>query len=209
MSVFQNSVTARPRCMSRSQSHSFVQRPALVFDLDETLVWCTAIKPSFDDCFPIKIQRRRMFVQMRPGLLEFLREIKRTYDVFFFTASQPDYANQIIDQIAPSVPPSHRFFRNSCQSASGYLVKDLRILNLPLSQTILIDDTAGSALAAPRNFIRISAWSGDRADNILMNRLLPFLESIACENDLVGSIHDILAKTSPPGISPFPWESTD
>jgi Dullard-like phosphatase family protein len=192
--------------MSRSHSHSFVSRPALVFDLDETLVHCTAIKPPSEDCFSIKVRKRRVFVQMRPGLLAFLRDIEHTYDIFFFTASQPDYANQIIDRIAPSIPPSRRFFRNSCQAASGYLVKDLRLLKRPLSQTILLDDSPGSALATPDNFIHVPAWNGDRTDNLLMNRLLPFLESLACEKDLVRAVYDILTKQHSTDITLFPYQ---
>jgi Dullard-like phosphatase family protein len=164
------------------------------------------MKPPTNDCFPIKIRKRRLFIQMRPGLLSFLHDIQHTYDIFFFTASQADYANQIIDQIAPSVPPCRRFFRSSCQSASGYLVKDLRILKRPLAQTILIDDSPGSALATPSNFIRIAPWNGDKSDNLLTNRLLPMLQSLVCETDLVRAIHDVLAKENAPDLSLFPYQ---
>jgi Dullard-like phosphatase family protein len=206
MTNVQNSVSPQPGSISRSHSHSFVSRPALVFDLDETLVYCTPIKPASDDCFPIKVHRRRVFVHMRPGVLAFLRDIQHTYDIFFFTASHPDYANQIINRIAPSIPLSHRFFRSSCQSSCGYLVKDLRIINRPLSRILLLDDTAGSALANPHNYVRIPPWNGGRTDTLLMNRLLPFLESLACEKDLVRAVHDILTKQNSTDISLFPYQ---
>jgi Dullard-like phosphatase family protein len=190
--------------MRRSRSGSFVPHPAVAFDLDETLVYCTPLKPSTDRWFPIKVRKRRMFVQMRPGLLQFLSRIQRTYDVFFFTASEPEYANQIIDKIAPSVRPCRRFFRNSCHSAAGYIVKDLRIMKRSLSQTILVDNTAGSALDNPRNLIRVMSWAGERSDDLLLHRLLPMLESLAYDSDLVASAHALIAKNRHPDISGFP-----
>jgi Dullard-like phosphatase family protein len=203
ISPFENSVGAAGKTITRSQSGSFVPRPAIAFDLDETLVFSTLLKPVNHECFSVKVRKRRMFVQMRPGLLQFLARIQRRYDVFFFTSSAPEYANPIIDKIAPSVLACRRFFRDSCYSQSGYLVKDLSLLRRSLNQIILVDDTPGSALAAPGNLIRVRPWSGEPTDDLLM-RLLPMLESLAYETDLVNSMQVKIAASPDLDLSLFP-----
>jgi hypothetical protein len=55
--------------------------------------------------------------------------------VFFFSASLPEYANPIINKIAPEVRSCRRFFRDFCKETSGYLVKDLSILRRSLAHS--------------------------------------------------------------------------
>jgi TFIIF-interacting CTD phosphatase-like protein len=142
-------------------------------------------------------------VQPRPGLAAFLTRVQRLYDVFFFTASQPEYANPIIEAIAPTVRPCRRFFRNSCRMQCGYLVKDLSVLRRSLAHTVLIDDLEGSALANPRNLIRIKPWDGESTDNVLTDHLLPVLERVAIAHDLLECVRDALLKGRSALVSGF------
>jgi TFIIF-interacting CTD phosphatase-like protein len=87
---------------------------------------------------------------------------------------------------------------------SGYFVKDLGLLRRPLSQTLLIDDIAGSALSHPANLVRIKAWMGDPADRRLLDQLLPLLESVAFDSDVTASARDVLMKTPIEGLALFP-----
>jgi Dullard-like phosphatase family protein len=199
-----NTVTLPGVRPSRSCSVTVVSRPAIAFDLDETLIRALPINPRIGNFFQIKIRKRTVFIQMRPGLMTFLERIQKRYDVFFFTAAQPDYANQIIDKIAPFVSPGRRFARNACRSYAGYLVKDLRILRRPLRQTLLVDDMAGSALSNPGNLIRVKPWNGDPKDNLLLGNLLPFLEQISVYTDLVSSAQEKIAKVQNTALAGFP-----
>jgi TFIIF-interacting CTD phosphatase-like protein len=104
----------------------------IAFDLDETLVFASRVKPSSSDYFTIRIGRRPVFVRMRPGLAAFVSRVPGLYDVFFFTASESHYTSQIIDVIAPSVPDPQRFSRDAWVCHSGFFVKDLRRLKRPL-----------------------------------------------------------------------------
>jgi Dullard-like phosphatase family protein len=208
MALSKNSVWAAGTAMSRSQSGCFVPRPAIAFDLDDTLVFSTLLKPGNHDYFLIKMRKRRMFVQMRPGLLQFLARIQRLYDVFFFTSSLAEYANPIIDKIAPSVLSCRRFFRDSCHSEGGYLVKDLRVLRRSLHQTLLVDDTLGSALDNPSNLIHVSPWSGDPRDDLLLRRLLPVLENLAYESELISSMQEMVTARGYRDLSLFPVSRT-
>ena len=191
-----------PKIMRKSISTHFIPKPSLAFDLDETLIYSSPIQIS-QDSFPIRVRRRRMYVQFRPGLQEFLRRVKKLYNVFFFTSSQQEYANQIIEKIAPDVKQCRRLFRDSCLNISGYSVKDLSVLRTPLKKTLLIDDIAGSALNNPHNLIHIKSWQGERGDDVLLGQLMPMLEQLAYENDLRKSYVDILHKSCYHDLSYF------
>jgi TFIIF-interacting CTD phosphatase-like protein len=126
---------------------------------------------------------------MRPGLADFIKSVTPLFDLFFFTASSPEYANPIIDAIAPGTPPDHRFSRENCTMSSGYAIKDLRLLDLPLKRLLLVDDLEGSALFQPRNLLRITPWYGtDENDTVLMEQLWPLLESISEAPDLTSEM---------------------
>jgi Dullard-like phosphatase family protein len=159
-------------------------RPAVVLDLDETLVSTTMIRPEGESVC-IRVRRRQFFVRFRPGARSFIQSIGRVFDVYFFTSSVREYGNPIIDAIAPEIPADHRFFRDSCVSYCGYPVKDLRLLRRPLNQIVLVDDLEGSALLQPENLIRVQPWQGtDVNDRVLLSQLLPALMEVAPARDL-------------------------
>jgi Dullard-like phosphatase family protein len=188
----------------RRSSFTPIIRPAIVFDLDETLVHTSLIAPRSGEFFTVRARRRHIFVQTRPGLAEFLTRIQKLYDVFFFTACPADYGNLLINQIAPEIRPCRRFFKDSCKCFSGYLVKDLSILRRPMDQILLVDDIAGSALANPMNLIRVKAWIGDPTDRVLLENLLPILENVALYPDLTSHTRQLLMKRGKSAFSSFP-----
>jgi Dullard-like phosphatase family protein len=190
--------------MNRSGSCGFVPYSSIALDLDETLVFVTMAKPQSGNFFTVRVRRRTMYVQMRPGLLDFLSHVRKLFDVFFFTAAQSDYANQVIDRIAPGVPPCRRLCRDSCRLQAGYFVKDLKLLRRSLNRVILIDDVPGSALTNPENLIRVTPWNGDQKDDVLLSKLLPILRSIAHEENLSDSARQIMAKSPCSGVDVFP-----
>ena len=76
--------------MHKSFSIDFTFRPAIAFDLDDTLVHATPIAPkkvNVHDYFTITVHRRKMYVQKRPNLHNFLERIAKLYDIYFFTSS--------------------------------------------------------------------------------------------------------------------------
>jgi Dullard-like phosphatase family protein len=193
-----------PHDLNRSRSCSFVPGSAIAFDLDDTLVLTTQVKPESGDFFTVRVRRRLAYVRIRPGLMEFLEHVRKLFDVFFFTASQPEYANQVIGKIAPTIPPCRRFCRDSCRYQSGYLVKDLRVLRRPLTRVLIVDDCPGSALTNPHHLIRVKPWTGDSKDDLLMSRLLPILQNIAHEDDLAQSANEMIPKYAYGDINLFP-----
>jgi TFIIF-interacting CTD phosphatase-like protein len=87
---------------------------------------------------------------------------------------------------------------------SGYLVKDLSVLRRPLKQMLLVDDIAGSALAHPMNLVRIKPWMGDLNDRVLLDHLLPLLESVAVYSDVVSHMRQRIVKGNNRPVAGFP-----
>lgn len=171
-------------------------KPAIVLDLDETIVNCSMIK-AVDCSFSVKVgNHRRAYISSRPGLHEFLKEVSIMFDIFFFTASSKIYANQIIDTILPDTPSDHRFFCTSCRNIYGYSVKDLSLIGRPMSQILLVDDIIGSAILQPENLIRITPWDGDQNDSVLLDQLLPILVRVKEEGNLPLATRKILDQNS-------------
>lgn len=188
--------------MHKSFSEIITSKPAVVFDLDDTLVHVTLLPPINLDkknYFTITVKRRRFYVQMRPYLHYFLERISKIYDIYIFTASNKEYANLIIDKILPNVKESHRFYKNSCIMVNGYFVKNLNIIGRPIQKILLIDDSSGSGLTNPKNLVKIKPWNGEKNDNVLKDLLL-LLEEIAYDNDLRISFEEFVKKSKLDGI---------
>ena len=177
-------------------------KPILILDLDETLIFSTRLPPS-NEHFKIRIGRNIIYIQTRPGLNEFLQKIEKNYEIFFFTASTKDYANKIIDHISPNTDQSHRLFKENCSFYKGYYVKDLRIIDRPLSKSILIDDLSSSGLFQPKNMIKIRPFDGNNNDNTLLNELFPLLESFYYESDFSENLFNQLQKIKFINLSTF------
>lgn len=159
-------------------------KPALVLDLDDTIIYSTMIKTQ-KFSFSIKIgNHRKAYIQTRPGLYEFIKEVSPLFDIFFFTSSSCFYGNQIINTIAPETPEKRRLFRESCKNIYGYSVKDLSLISKPMNKILLVDDMKGSALLNQDNLVHISPWEGNQEDNVLLDQLLPILVRIKEESNL-------------------------
>lgn len=191
--------------MTKSRSLMFVPRPAIALDLDDTLIRSSLLKPKDKEFFTVRVGRRRIYIQVRPGLETFLKKVQKHYDVFIFSASHSEYGNQIIDQIAPDIASCRRFFKDSCVCEAGYSVKDLSILRRPLTKTILVDDMAGSGMRNPDNLIKIEPWNGNREDSVLVKELLPLLENIVMENDMTEGVRQAMLRHSYANLSLFPY----
>lgn len=171
-------------------------------DLDDTLIHAS-LKPEFEDSFPVKIYRRRMYINIRPGAVEALKQLSRVYELFIFTASRKEYAEPIIDHIAPFIPKENRLFNDSCENVSGYLVKDLTRLQRPLDNTLLIDDILGSGLKQPRNIVGVSPWMGDRDDKLILATLLPMLMGVSGNMNFVDFVRSEIKSGIRSGLTIF------
>ncbi|KAG2084541.1 HAD-like domain-containing protein [Suillus discolor] len=124
-------------------------KKCLVLDLDETLVHSNFMPvPDPDFVVPVEIENHwhHMYVQKRPGVDEFLRQMGELYEVVVYTASLGSYADPVMDHLDIYNAVSHRLFRESCFRYRGNYVKDLSQLGRPMADTIIIDNSPASYL---------------------------------------------------------------
>jgi len=176
------------------------KKPALVLDLDETVIRSTQMK-THNSLHKIVINRRPVFFQERPGFKKFFELISQYYDLYIFTSSKKEYTDRIIAKIAPSIPENHRYYGDSITQCDGVCIKDLSILGKPLNQVILVDNSGSSGLYQPDNVVIISSWFGEPTDNVLLNELVPVLITAVSDQNIQAGLKYALMKHKPMNLS--------
>lgn len=112
----------------------------LVLDLDETLIHFVSTEKKF---------------KLRPGCLQFLKDMANLFELVIFTAAAQEYADFILNIIEKRLNDGvndndqsketrtfidHRLYRHHCQLDDGVFVKDLSMLGRDLSKTIIVDN---------------------------------------------------------------------
>jgi len=160
---------------------SSMPKNTLVLDLDETLVHCnTEGVGDYDERFSVRYnsQDYDVFMKKRPYLHDFLSEVSKWFEVVVFTASQKCYANTLLDVIDEDRKfIHHRVFRESCAHYKENFLKPLQILNRPLSNCFLIDNSPQTFGFQIENGIPITSWFDNEKDDEL-KRLIPILRQM-------------------------------
>lgn len=159
----------------------------LLFDLDETLVHCFEGEPKkftakTRKCFlQTESQILKCDINVRPFVNQALRKLKEAgFELGIFTASSQDYADAIIEQIIDPFQEliSVRLYRHHCfRTEDGIYIKDLRILDHPLNQTLLIDNSVHSFGFQIPNGIPIIPFFSDPND-LEMHHLANYLTQL-------------------------------
>jgi len=145
----------------------------VVFDLDETLVHClTTDIEKADKIVTINLNTNdkiKAGVNIRPHVVECLKQLSEYYELIVFTASHPYYADTVIDLLDPDKKIfSKRLFRNSCiKTDVGLYIKDLRVLNCDLKSTVIVDNAIFSFAFQLDNGIPIIPFYDDKEDKIM------------------------------------------
>jgi len=91
---------------------------SLVLDLDETLVHSSTKQPENEHEMVILSSEdgttKKVYVQKRPNLKEFLQKVSTEYNVIIYTASKNIYADAVIDLIDEELNVRERYYRTSC-----------------------------------------------------------------------------------------------
>ena len=114
---------------------------------------------------------------------EFLRKMSGLYELVIFTASMPNYANQIIDHIPESFSIVHRLYRQHCTDTGTIFVKELKKLGRNMKDVIMIDNNPQSFINDKQNGIPIETWISDPNDTELL-KMIPLLEFLSKVNDV-------------------------
>lgn len=146
-------------------------KKCLVLDLDETLVHSSfRLVPNVDFVIPVTVDStvHSVYVAKRPYVDQFLKDMAEHYELVVYTASLNKYADPLLDLLDPHRVIAHRLFREHCVYYEGHYVKDLRLLNRPLSKTIIVDNSPNSYLFHPENAIDCTSFIDDRRDEELL-----------------------------------------
>lgn len=169
----------------------------LVLDLDETLVHSSQ-QPieNPDDTVTLSNggNTRTLFVKYRPGLMEFLREVLKFFELVVYTASTKEYAEQVINKLDPQRKIlKYRLYRDDCIQIGGHFVKDLSRLGRDLSQVIILDNSITSFAHHLDNGIPILSWFEDPRDSELWKvaRLLEQLVNTQDVRPILNSIFNL------------------
>ena len=146
----------------------------VIFDLDETLVHTEAFKPH-PSVQIITFPNSEDYVFLRPGADVVLKYCYDNFDCFIFTAANQAYADFIIDYLCPSIPPDHRFYRNSCYIKNGRAIKYISMFNRDPQKIVLIDDNYYNSQANNENVLKIEPWRGYPDDLLIFTWLIPTL----------------------------------
>jgi RNA polymerase II subunit A small phosphatase-like protein len=157
-----------------------MDRPLLILDIDETLVYATR-EPQGPNC---DFRLEEYFVTKRPCLEEFLDRIFRRYLVAVWTSASSSYAAQMVTHIFPD-PTRLQFvwdrsrctIRRELESNDFYIIKDLKKVKrrgFKLERVLMIDDTPRKPCRNFGNHLALTVFEGDTADRELPS-VLPYL----------------------------------
>ncbi|MCQ2818851.1 MAG: HAD family hydrolase [archaeon] len=122
---------------------------------------------------------------------EFLQRIDPLYEIIIFTASESNYANEIIDLIDKKKIIKHRFFRENCTFINGVYCKELKKLNRDIKSIIIIDNNPDAFIFDKENGIPLKGYYGNKEDKELI-QLAYILEKISKYDDVRPLIKQIV-----------------
>ena len=121
----------------------------LVLDLDHTLVCAKTKFFNYCDTKFWFISKRgheiSYYLSIRPHLTEFLKDMNELFEIVIFTASESEYATEILKIIDHNQKYiDFALFRDSWTFIDSEYIKDISLLGRPIEKTIIVDDRISS-----------------------------------------------------------------
>jgi CTD small phosphatase-like protein 2 len=118
---------------------------------------------------------------LRPGLEEFLEEVRKYYEIIVFTSGTKDYADAILSIIEQK--NNSKYFDGFLYREHTFLmgkkyIKDLSKLGRDLSKTIIVDNLPHSFKLQRENGILINSFYGDNMNDKALFELKRILINI-------------------------------
>ena len=127
----------------------------LVLDIDETIVHTMSL--PYENYF-----------LLRPGVINFLEEISKLYEIVIFTSSPKSYADSILNKIdIENKYFSYRLYKEHVLFENGKSVKKLNMIGRDLNKIIFVDNMKCNAKYNLKNLYLISTWIQDINDQEL------------------------------------------
>ena len=164
----------------------FENKKTLILDLDETLVH-SSFTPFEKNDIILEVDFEgviyNIYVLVRPFAKEFLINVSKYFEIVIFTASIPKYASPLLDILDKDKNIKHRLYREQCTFINGLYIKDLKRLNRPLKDLIIVDNSPLAYAFNEENGLPIKTWYDDYTDTEL-NKILPLLIFLSKVNDV-------------------------
>ena len=128
----------------------------LVLDIDETILHTMNL--PFENYF-----------LLRPGVVNFLEEISKLYEIIIFTSSPKSYADPILNKIdIENKFFSYRLYKEHVIFEKGKSVKKLGLIGRDLNKIIFVDNMKCNAKYNLKNLYLIPSWIHDLNDQELI-----------------------------------------
>ena len=172
----------------------FENKKTLVLDLDETLVH-SSFTPFEKNDIILEVDFEgimyNIYVLVRPSAREFLINLSKYFELIIFTASIPKYASPLLDILDKDNNIKHRLYREQCTFINGLYIKDLKRLNRPLKDLIIVDNSPLAYAFNEENGLPIKTWYDDYTDDEL-NKISPLLIFLSKVDDVRAYINNFV-----------------
>jgi len=161
-----------------------VDKPLLIVDLDETLIFASEQRMERDPDFICGLYS----IYCRPYLNEFFQEIVTAFRFGVWTSATEDYMECVVNNIIPKeIKPEFIFGRQRCTQVfdpdTGEMkwiknLKKIKNKGYSLDRVIVVDDTVSKLERNYGNLIEVSPWFGSEEDGEL-KKLSIYLNKIS------------------------------
>ena len=142
----------------------------LILDIDETLFH---FKINEDD-------DEQGVLKIRPGVFQFIDEIKEYYEIILFSEADKNYIDLIIDAVGDNrYLYDYVLCRDYITIVGQNFVKELSKIGRPLDKIIIIDNMPQNFSFNKENGIYIKSFWGEENDDKALIDLIPILVNIA------------------------------
>lgn len=132
----------------------------------------------------------KLGINIRPHAQECLAHLSELFEVIVFTASHECYGQVICDFLDPERKwIHHRYYRESCYKTPNGYIKDLRVIDRPISNMLLVDNVLAYSTQAAFSYafhvdngVPIIPFYDDKNDNELKHLLAYLLPLHACRD---------------------------
>ncbi|CBH15894.1 TFIIF-stimulated CTD phosphatase, putative [Trypanosoma equiperdum] len=133
-------------------------RPTIVLDLDETLVYA-----------------REGPLYVRPGLEELLQFLDENCETVLWTAGMKHYAEAVVRHIDRHNAVHHMIYRSSDWFRGGSTAKDLSLLGRDVATTIVFENTPDSIRGFEQNGVLVADYVGGELEDHTLSAILGLL----------------------------------
>lgn len=162
------------------------QKLNVVFDLDATIIYTLVVDNTDHETIKLyccnsnvlmqyDINHSRYIVFYRPYLLQFLKSIRKHFNLYVYTHADKHYTSIIINMLSLLLG-ENPFIRACCRMKDEINPKDLVYLKIKPENTIIIDYNMSVWPKYKNNVVNIPYFSGPKNINYMDDTELEYIE---------------------------------